>query len=125
LRGQNRIFSEVAGAQFHQLTLSGHGEPLVVDTSVVTPELLSLLGAKPLAGRAFIGDDGKPGAPSVVILSESLWRDVFGADPSVVGSAISLDKRSFTVIGIMAASFRFPLAAKSEHVSIPLAHRPH
>jgi predicted permease len=124
LREQNRIFSELAGSQFHQLTLTGHGEPVQVDTSTATPELLSLLGEKPLAGRVFFSDDGKPGAPPVVILSEPLWRGILGADPNIIGSSINLDKRSFTVVGIMPATFRFPLAAKSEQIWIPLAHDP-
>jgi hypothetical protein len=48
LRQQNRIFSEMAGSQKHQLTLTGRGDPSVVNTSVVTPELFSLFGEKPL-----------------------------------------------------------------------------
>jgi len=84
LREQNRVFSEMAGSQQHQLTLTGRGEPAVVNTSVVTPELFSLFGEKPLAGRAFFPEDGKPGAPPVVILSENLWRSSCGADPNSI-----------------------------------------
>src|SRR5438128_12106320 len=124
LREQNRVFSEMAGSQQHQLTLTGRGEPAVVNTSVVTPELFSLFGEKPLAGRAFFPEDGKPGAPPVVILSENLWRSSFGADPNTIGSAINLDKRFFTVVGIMPAAFRFPLLTKSEQLWIPLVQDP-
>jgi len=124
LRGQNRIFSEMAGSQKHQLTLTGRGEPSVVNTSVVTPELFSLFGEKPLAGRMFFSEDGKPGAPPVVILSESLWRGAFGADPNIMGNSINLDKRSFTVIGIMPEAFRFPLVTESEQLWIPLVQDP-
>jgi len=124
LRGQNRIFSEMAGSQKHQLTLTGRGEPSVVNTSVVTPELFSLFGEKPLAGRMFFSEDGKPGAPPVVILSENLWRGTFGADPNIMGNSINLDKRSFTVIGIMPEAFRFPLVTESEQLWIPLVQDP-
>jgi predicted permease len=124
LREQNHIFSEMAGSQFHQLTLTGRGEPVLVDTSVVTPELLSLLGERPLAGRFFSRDDGKPGAPPVAILSEALWRGPHAADPNIIGSSINLDKRSFTVVGVMPATFHFPLAAKSEQLWIPLVQDP-
>ena len=124
LRGQNRIFSEMAGSQKHQLTLTGRGEPSVVNTSVVTPELFSLFGEKPLAGRMFFSEDGKPGAPPVVILSENLWRGAFGADPNIMGNSINLDKRSFTVIGIMPEAFRFPLVTESEQLWIPLVQDP-
>ncbi len=124
LREQNHVFSEMAGSQFHQLTLTGRGEPSVVNASVVTPELFSVFGEKPLAGRTFFSVDGKPGAPPVVILSENLWRGSFGADPSLIGSPINLDKRSFTVIGIMPAAFRFPQLTESEQLWIPLVQDP-
>jgi putative ABC transport system permease protein len=123
-REQNRVFSEMAGSQFHQLTLTGRGEPSMVSASVVTPELFSLFEEQPVAGRAFTAEDGKPGAPAVAMLSETLWRRAFGADPSLIGSSINLDKRSFTVVGIMPAAFRFPQLTESEQLWIPLAQDP-
>lgn len=72
----------------------------------------------------FFSDDGKPGAPPVIILSENLWRNSFGADPNIIGSSIYLDKRSFTVVGIMPAAFRFPLLTESEQLWIPLVQDP-
>jgi putative ABC transport system permease protein len=124
VRVQNQVFSEMAASQRHALTLTGRGTPSIVDTSVVTPELFSLLGEQPLRGRVFYSEDGKPGAPPVVILSESLWRGVFGADPNVVGSSATLDKRAFTIVGVMPAKFRFPLDAESDRIWIPLVHDP-
>jgi putative ABC transport system permease protein len=53
LREQNHVFTAVAGAARHQLTLTGRGEPSVVNVSVVTAEFFSLFDAKPLAGRIF------------------------------------------------------------------------
>src|SRR5579859_3809305 len=97
-RKQNRVFSEMEGSQAHALTLTGRGEPTVVNTSVVTPEMFTLFGEAPLEGRVFTAEDGKPGAAPVVILSEGLWRRVFAADANLIGSSIDLDKRSFTVV---------------------------
>jgi hypothetical protein len=124
LREQNRIFSDMAGSQQHQLTLTGRGEPSVVNTSVVTPELFSVFGQRPILGRPFYPDDGKPGAPAAVVLSENLWRGSFGADPKVIGSSINLDKRSFTIVGVMPAVFRFPILTESEQLWIPLVQDP-
>jgi predicted permease len=124
LRAQNGIFSEMAGSQKHQLTLTGRGEPSVVNTSVVTPELFSLLGQKPLSGRTLVAEDGKRGAAPVVVLSEDLWRGYFNGDPGVIGSSIDLDKRAFTVVGIMPASFRFPFLTKTEQLWIPVPQDP-
>lgn len=123
-REQNRVFTEVAGAQHHQLTMTGRGDPLAVDTSVVTPELFAMFGVPPLIGRALASQDGAPGAAAVVVLSEGLWRARFGADAAVIGRSIDLDKRPFAVIGVMPAAFRFPLLSQTDQVWIPLRQDP-
>ncbi|MGH9781991.1 MAG: ABC transporter permease, partial [Candidatus Acidiferrales bacterium] len=124
LRAQNRVFSEMAGNAFHDLTLTGAGEPSIVNTGAVTPEIFSLLGAKPLAGRTLLPEDGKQGAAPVAIVSENLWRSRFGANPALIGQAIALDMRSFTVVGILPASFRYPDGAPHQDVWIPVAQDP-
>ncbi len=123
-RAQNHVFSELAGILAHQLTLTGRGEPSVVNTSVVTPELFALLDVKPLAGRIFLPQDGKQGAPPVVLVSEDLWRGRFGADPKIIGTSINLDQRPFTVIGIIPAAFRTPFFNTKQEVWIPLIQDP-
>jgi putative ABC transport system permease protein len=123
-RAQSHAFAEMAANQAHQLTLTGVGEPSVLTTTVVTPEIFSLLQAQPLLGRTFLPEDGKRGAALVVILSENLWRSQFGSDPSLVGRSISLDKRSFTVVGIMPASFHSLLLTAHEDIWIPLSQDP-
>jgi predicted permease len=122
-RAQNHVFSELAGTVAHQLTLTGRGEPTVVNVSVVTPEFFALVDAKPLAGRIFLPEDGKQGAPPVAILSEDLWRRRFGADPKITGSPIELDKRLYTIIAVMPADFRTPFFNKRE-VWVPLVQDP-
>jgi putative ABC transport system permease protein len=123
-RKQNRVFNAIAGVQRHQLTLTGHGEPSMLDTVVVTPEIFSLLQARPLSGRAFSAEDGNKGAAAVVILSENLWRNRFGADPRILGSSINLDQSPFTVVGIMPADFHVPVFTENQEIWIPLAQDP-
>jgi predicted permease len=123
-RAQNRVFSGLAGDQAHDLTVNGRGEPFVVNTSVVTPEIFAVLQGRPLAGRTFMPEDGKQGAAPVVILSENLWRSRFGADPNIVGQAISLDKKSFTVLGIMPAGFRSPALRRNQDIWVPIVDDP-
>jgi putative ABC transport system permease protein len=123
-RKQNRVFSEMAGNSFHDLTLTGAGEPSVVNTAAVTPEIFPLLNAKPLAGRTLLPEDGKQGAAPVAVLSESLWRSRFGSNPALIGRSITLDMRSFTVVGILPASFRYPDGAAHQEVWISIAQDP-
>jgi predicted permease len=121
---QNHVFSGLATIDFHQLTLTGLGEPSEVNTCVVTPEHFAVLDVKPLQGRVFFPEDGKRGAPPVVIVSENLWRGTLGADPKILGSSIILDKRPFTIVGIMPASFRSPFINSKPEVWIPLVQDP-
>ena len=123
LRDENEVFSQIGGNAAHDLTLTGHGLPFQVDTSDVTPGLLATMGVKPLAGRAFVPSDGNRGAAPVVILSENLWRDRFGADPHVIGASVNLDMRAFTIVGIMPSGFRYPFLT-SEQIWIPLQQDP-
>ncbi|HET9177653.1 MAG TPA: ABC transporter permease [Terriglobia bacterium] len=124
IRQQNRVFSEMAGNSFHDLTLTGTGEPSIVNTADVTPEIFLLLGAKPLAGRTLLPEDGKRGAAPVALLSENLWRTRFGSDPALIGRSINLDMRSFSVVGILPASFHYPDGAVHQDVWIPIAQDP-
>ena len=123
-REQNRVFSEMAGNAFHDLTLTGADEPSIVNTAAVTPEIFPLLNAKPLAGRALLPQDGKQGAAPVAVLNENLWRSRFGSNPALIGQSITLDKRSFTVVGILPASFRYPDGAPRQDVWISVAQDP-
>jgi putative ABC transport system permease protein len=121
---QNGAFSQIAGNAFHDLTLTGAGEPAIVNTADVTPEIFPLLDAKPLLGRALLPEDGKPGAAAVAVLSEDLWRSRFGSNPGLIGQSIALDMRSFTVAGILPASFRYPEGAPHQDVWISIMQDP-
>ncbi|HET7100671.1 MAG TPA: ABC transporter permease [Terriglobia bacterium] len=124
IREQNRVFSRIAGNSFHDLTLTGSGEPTIVNTADVTPGIFSLLGSRPLAGRTLLAEDGRQGAAPVAVLSENLWRGRFGSNPALIGQSINLDKRSFTVVGILPASFHYPDGAARQDVWIPIAQDP-
>ncbi len=88
--------------------LAGAGDPERVFGTAVTADLFAVLGVTPVIGRGFLPEDGRPGAADVVVLSDALWRRRFGADPAVVGRAITIDGRQETVVGVMPAGFRFP-----------------
>lgn len=74
-----------------------------------TPELLSILKVAPQLGRGFDAADAQPGAPDVVLLSDSVWRQRFGADPGVLGRSVRVNARAATVVGVMPPGFHFPM----------------
>ncbi len=123
-RRQNHVFSGMAAVQGHELNLTGGGEPMVVKVGDVTADFFPVLGVPPMMGRAFLPADDDQGAAPAVVLSEGLWRSRYGADPDLVGKAIDLDKRSFTVVGVMPATFRFSLDGRGGQLWIPIVQDP-
>jgi hypothetical protein len=121
---QDTAFSGMTGASAHELTLTGHGDPSIVRVGDVTSELFSVFEQQPILGRMFRPEDGKPGAPHVVILNESVWRSFFSADPNIIGASINLDKRAFTVVGVMPSKFTFPLLSGTREVWVPVGQDP-
>jgi predicted permease len=87
--------------------LSSRGEPIRIDGAKVSANLFSLLGVRPLLGRDFTPEEDRPGI-DVAVLSWGLWQTRFGGDRSIVGQTVTLDRRPYTVIGVMPASFEFP-----------------
>jgi Acidobacterial duplicated orphan permease len=88
--------------------LASHGTPERVDGRIVTPSLFPLLGVAPALGRTFAESDATVGATKTVVLSDTLWRHRFGADPKILGTDIRLNGEPYTVIGVMPPDFYFP-----------------
>jgi len=97
-------------ASYHgdDFTLAGLDQPLHIAGETVAGDFFSILGTQPLLGRSFTRDEEKPGT-RVVVLSHDLWQSAFHGDRGIIGRAITLDKQSYTVIGVMPAGFAFPL----------------
>lgn len=108
IRSQSRELEAVAGYSEDVGVLVSHDTSESVEAPRVTPNLFSILGARPMMGRTFTDAEGESGGPQVVLLSEGLWRQSFHADPGIVGRAATISGRSYTVIGVMPASFQFP-----------------
>src|SRR4029077_4532168 len=73
-----------------------------------TGGMLQMLGVGPLAGRLLTPEDDVPGASRPVVISEGLWNQAFGRDPSALGRNVQLNNRPATIVGVMGADFQFP-----------------
>jgi putative ABC transport system permease protein len=104
---QTNSFEEMAALQTVSYNLTGAGEPQKVAGHAVTANFLPMLGVRPALGRTFTAYEEKVGSNQVAILSHALWRDSYGADPSIVGKEILLNDEKYTVVGVMPKGFQF------------------
>jgi putative ABC transport system permease protein len=107
-RKEARSFESLALYQRSSMTLTGSGEPELLEGVAMTPNTFKTLGLQPALGRDFADGELGKGHDGVVILSNALWKRRFSADPGVIGRKIVLDGRPLDVIGVMADAFRFP-----------------
>lgn len=107
---ENNSFSSLALVRDDSADLSGAGGqlPETLNGAHVSWNLFATLGVNPALGRGFTSTDDSPSANGTVVLSSSLWKRRFGADPAILNRTIYIDAKPYTVIGIMPAWFEFP-----------------
>lgn len=100
----------LALSRFDGDSLSGvsNRPPEHVAVASVTANFFRVIGLAPQLGRTFTEEEDKRGGPLVVVLSDRLWQRIFNRDPDVLGRAIRLHDRPFTVIGVMPAAMMSP-----------------
>jgi len=105
VRNMRRDFAGVAAYTTRRANMTGLGDPVEVQAAAVSPEMFSVLGVQPVIGRAFgPGDVHQP----VTVLSYATWAGQYGHDRSVLGKTITLDGRTYTVIGVLPRVAQFP-----------------
>ena len=102
-----RSFDAMAAYGASRLTLMMGDLPTRVEAEVVTASYFPMLGVTAARGRVFRSDEDRVlGEPAVIVLSDRLWRQQFGGDPSLVGKSIVIRSRHYEVIGILPPTFR-------------------
>jgi putative ABC transport system permease protein len=116
---QNRNF-EFAAFSDDIFNYSGGEAPEQIAGAWTTSAFFSTLGLSPLLGRGFLPNEDAPAAERVAVLSEGFWRSHFNADPRILGRSITLNARSYTIVGVMPVSFQFPDQTMQVWVTYPL-----
>src|SRR6185369_12653740 len=106
---KNTVFEGLAAYSGGANILSGFGEPERVNSPVVSANFFSVLGVDPIIGRTFQAGEDNQNGPKVTVLTYGLWQRRFGGDPNIVGRALTINGDSYTVIGVLPASFQFAL----------------
>jgi putative ABC transport system permease protein len=107
-RNQNHVFEKIGVYNRNSYNLTGFGEAERILTAQCSADLFSALRANALVGRVFTNDEDKPGAAPVVVLSYALWQRRFGGQNSILNQPITLNGKSYTVIGVMPPDYAFP-----------------
>jgi predicted permease len=117
-KAQSNAFEQMAIYTYTGLSLSTSNDPLPLIGAAVSSDFFSVLRTNAMQGRTFTPDEEQPGRDQVVVISHGLWQRAFGANPNIVGQTLTLNSRSFTVVGIMPAGFQLPREAD---LWVPLA----
>ena len=101
-RARNRSFENFAMYTHADVQLSGTGgDPVKLSAFRISSGYFRVLGLRPARGREFDFSEERPGNGNVVILSDRLWRNQFGAAADILGRKLLLDSQPFTVVGVM------------------------
>jgi predicted permease len=107
---RQEVFSDLALSAGNAFTLTGRGDPEQLFGLQASAALLPTLGLEPVIGRNFSADEDRPGGEPVVLISHAMWQQRFNRDPAVLGQALTLDGRPYTIIGVLPeAATAFPL----------------
>lgn len=117
---ENRTFSAMTVIRNSGFSLTGTGEGEQVSGLFISSSFFEMLGVAPTLGRDLRPGDDVIGAPPVVLLDAALWQRKFGAAQDVIGRAITLDARNYTVIGVMPASARIGRSFGKTDVYVPI-----
>lgn len=101
-------FQGISGYYLDDLSETSGPLPEKVTEAMVAPRFLQVMGVSPLLGRDFTPEEERFGGPDAVLISYSFWQRRFQGDPAALGSQLHVEKFSYSVVGIMPASFQFP-----------------
>src|ERR1051325_4666804 len=120
IRKDAGIFQSIAAYSAGSRDLQGNGPAVRIRVVRATADLFTVLGAAPMKGRVFAPGDDEEGRPGVAVISERFWQIGFGRDTSILGKTIHLSGTPYTIVGVMPASFDYPISAFHQDAWVPL-----
>jgi len=113
-----KSFDSITAYAWDEVNLTGDREPQKVQSFQVAANFFDTIGVSPAMGRAFLPEEEEIGKNQSIILGHALWEQRYGSDPNILGKNIKVDGKSYTVVGVMAKGFDYPMPAEAW---IPLA----
>ncbi len=107
-RANNQAFEPPVAFATSGFNLTGQEAPEQLVGAIVTADFFSTLGAKPALGRTFLPEEDRPGATPAIVVSQAMWQRRLSGDPHAIGQTLTLNGRTFTIVGVMPPDFYFP-----------------
>ncbi len=108
IRAQSNAYDHIGAVEARLFQLTGDADAEEVQGGVATSSLFGALGVAPSLGRVFGEGEDYAGCPKVAVLSHSLWKRRYGADPKIIGKMLLMNGEKYAVLGVMPEGFRFP-----------------
>ncbi len=119
-RERARSFDQLGAYYYSTVTVTTDEEPVRLQIGKVTSNLPALLGVQPILGRGFSAEEEQPGRSHVVLLSYTYWQRQFNSTRDLAGKTVRVNGENYAVIGVMPASFVFPLKATQMWTPLPV-----
>jgi len=116
-RDQSRSFESVGAVRTTAMTLTGKDEPERLVGQMATANLFDLLGVQPALGRPFAASEDRAGGATVALISYGLWQRRYAGASNVLGQAITLDNKPYSIVGVLPAGFQ--LLQQNPDVMVP------
>src|SRR5204862_281151 len=120
-RKQNTTFSMMGVSRGYSFNLKGAGDAEQVRAEFVSTDFLPLLGVKPVVGRLFEEGEDEFGASPIVIISAGFWNRKFASAQDVLGKGLTLDGRSYAIVGVVPANFNLQIGEfRASELYVPI-----
>jgi putative ABC transport system permease protein len=124
-RKDNHVFEDMAATEDDHFLLTTDQVSQRVFALKVTANIFAMMGLHPALGRSLVDSDNQPGHEHVILLSDAVWRENFGADSRVLRKNVNLDGQTYEVVGVMPRGLRFSIGRPdSPDVWVPLSMAP-
>jgi putative ABC transport system permease protein len=119
IKEQNKTLESLGGYYSLTLSLVTEREPEAVNGARASIDFFRVLGVLPARGRTFLPEEEQDGGPDVAVISDGFWHSHFAGDPAALGKPLVLDGKNATIVGILPASFHFPMEFPEPDVWLP------
>ena len=106
-------FDQITAYAWGEVNLTGDREPQKVQAMQVAANFFDTIHVRPVMGRAFLPEEEEVGKDQSIILGHALWQQRFASDPNILGKNIKVDGKSYTIVGVMAKGFDYPMPAEA------------